>query len=64
MNTMTPMLAAAGSTPAFGAIDWLVIIGYFAVLLGITWWSISKNKDTADDYFLAGRHLGWLIIGA
>ncbi|MCL4178549.1 MAG: sodium:solute symporter [Verrucomicrobia bacterium] len=58
------MLAAAGSTPAFGAIDWLVIIGYFAVLLGITWWSISKNKDTADDYFLAGRHLGWLIIGA
>jgi solute:Na+ symporter, SSS family len=64
MNTMTPMLAAAGAGPAFGAIDWLMIAGYFAVLLGITWWSISKNKDTADDYFLAGRHLGWLIIGA
>jgi SSS family solute:Na+ symporter len=64
MNTLTPVLAAAGSAPAFGAIDWLVILAYFGVLLGITWWSISKNKDTADDYFLAGRHLGWLIIGA
>jgi SSS family solute:Na+ symporter len=55
---------AAAAGPTFGAVDWLVILGYFAVLLGITWWSISKNKDTADDYFLAGRHLGWLIIGA
>jgi solute:Na+ symporter, SSS family len=64
MNTLTPMLAAAGSMPVFNAIDWFAIIAYFALLLGITWWSISKNKDTADDYFLAGRHLGWLIIGA
>ena len=24
----------------------------------------SKNKDTAADYFLAGRNLGWWVIGA
>lgn len=61
---ISPLLLAAGTAPAFGAIDWLVIAGYFALLLGITWWCVRKNKDTADDYFLAGRHLGWLIVGA
>ena len=45
-------------------IDWIVIAGYFGVLLGITWWVILKNKDTADDYFLAGRNLGWFVVGA
>ena len=25
---------------------------------------ILKSKDTADDYFLAGRNLGWLVVGA
>src|SRR5512135_1921487 len=45
-------------------IDWLIILAYFALLLGMTWWVIRKNKDTTDDYFLAGRNLGWWIIGA
>jgi SSS family solute:Na+ symporter len=45
-------------------IDWIMILGYFAVLFGIAWWVILKSKDTADDYFLAGRNLGWFIVGA
>lgn len=45
-------------------IDWLVILAYFGLLLGLTWWVIKRNRDTADDYFLAGRDLGWLIVGA
>jgi SSS family solute:Na+ symporter len=45
-------------------LDWLVIALYFGLLLALTWWVIRKNKDTADDYFLAGRGLGWLIVGA
>jgi len=45
-------------------LDWIVIAGYFAILLGLAWWVIRKNKDTADDYFLAGRNLGWFIVGA
>ena len=44
--------------------DWLVIAAYFALLFGLTWWSIRKNRETADDYFLAGRNLGWVIVGA
>ncbi len=45
-------------------IDWLVIAGYFAIILGLAWWVIKKQKNTSDDYFLAGRHLGWFIVGA
>ncbi len=44
--------------------DWIVVALYFLALLGIAWWVIRKGKDTADDYFLAGRNLGWFIVGA
>lgn len=44
--------------------DWVIIALYFGLLLALTWWVILKNKDTADDYFLAGRNLGWFIVGA
>jgi SSS family solute:Na+ symporter len=45
-------------------LDWIVIAGYFGILFGLAWWVILKSKDTADDYFLAGRNLGWWVIGA
>jgi SSS family solute:Na+ symporter len=45
-------------------IDWWVIGGYFALLLGLAWWVIRQSIDTTDDYFLAGRHLGWFVVGA
>src|SRR5512137_123688 len=45
-------------------LDWLVILAYFAGLLGLAWWVYRRGKDTADDYFLANRNLGWFIVGA
>jgi SSS family solute:Na+ symporter len=45
-------------------LDWIVVAGYFFGLLALAWWVIRQGKDTADDYFLAGRHLGWFIVGA
>ena len=47
-----------------GPLDWLIVLAYFAVLLGVGWWAIRSGRDTADDYFLAGRNLGWCVIGA
>ena len=38
--------------------------GYFGILLAVATWVIRRRKDTAADYFLAGRNLGWWIIGA
>jgi SSS family solute:Na+ symporter len=45
-------------------IDWIVILLYFTLILGIAWWVIKKSSNTSDDYFLAGRNLGWFIVGA
>jgi len=46
------------------SLDWVMVVLYFTVLLGVAWWVVKKSKKTADDYFLAGRNLSWWIIGA
>ena len=45
-------------------VDWLVIAAYFSIILGLAWWVMLKKQETSTDYFLAGRHLGWFIVGA
>ncbi len=45
-------------------IDWIVILAYFALIAGICIWVAKKQKKTSDSYFLAGRELGWFVIGA
>ena len=45
-------------------LDWVMIGGYFTLLLGVAWWVVSRSKNTAADYFLAGRNLSWWIVGA
>jgi SSS family solute:Na+ symporter len=47
-----------------GTFDWLTVAAYFTIILGVAWWVVLKGKDTADDYFLAGRNLGWFVVGA
>ena len=56
--------AAAADESALGGLDWGVIAVYFLALLGLTWWSVLKNRDTTDDYFLAGRNLGWFVVAS
>ncbi len=46
------------------SMDWWIIALYFSGLLGLAWWVIKRGKKTADDYFLAGRNLGWFVVGA
>ena len=45
-------------------LDWLMIAAYFSILLVVAWWVVRKSKDSTTDYFLAGRNLGWWVIGA
>jgi solute:Na+ symporter, SSS family len=45
-------------------LDWIVIGAYFALIAGIVVWVSKKQKNTSDGYFLAGRELGWFVIGA
>jgi len=62
-----PLLAiTATSSPnsTLGGLDWLAILGYFGILACVGWWVVRKSKNTTSDYFLAGRNLGWWVIGA
>lgn len=47
----------------FSTLDWVVIVLYFGVIAGISIWSMTKKKDTASEYFLAGRNIGWFVVG-
>jgi SSS family solute:Na+ symporter len=57
--TSRPDLAYA---PIMLPIDWLVVTGYFCLVAWIAWRS-SRHQKTTADYFLAGRHVGWLVVG-
>ncbi len=46
------------------SLDWLLIVAYFALILGIAWWVMRQQSQTSSDYFLAGRNLGWFVVGA
>jgi SSS family solute:Na+ symporter len=48
----------------FETLDWIVIFLYFAVIAGISFWSMRQKKDSASEYFLAGRNIGWFVVGA
>ena len=49
---------------ALNAVDYSIILIYFGIVFGIAWYATKKEKETSDDYFLAGRNLGWFAIGA
>ncbi|MFD0861612.1 sodium:solute symporter [Sungkyunkwania multivorans] len=44
--------------------DWWVLGAYLLALIAVAVWVVlQKNKNT-EDYFLAGRNVGWFVIGA
>ena len=46
-----------------GTVDWIVVLLYFIIIAGISAWSMKKKKDSAQEYFLANRNIGWFVIG-
>ena len=48
----------------FSGLDWAVVGIYFLILMGIAWWVVRKKTESSTEYFLAGRHVGWFVIGA
>jgi len=45
-------------------LDWIVLAAYFLGLGGIAVWVIRQKNETTEDYFLAGKDVGWFVIGA
>ena len=52
------------SSSVLEKLDWVVLSVYFLALIAVAVWVVlQKNKNT-EDYFLAGRNVGWFVIGA
>lgn len=46
------------------ALDIFIIFLYFVVVFGVAYWASKTAGDSSDQFFLAGRNLGWFVIGA
>nr|XP_034302667.1 sodium/myo-inositol cotransporter 2 isoform X2 [Crassostrea gigas] len=44
--------------------DFIVIVAYFAFVLFIGLWTSRQNRGSAGGYFLAGRSMHWIPVGA
>jgi len=47
-------------------LDWILIGLYFVAIFAVAWWVAGRKKDTHESssgYFLAGRNVGWFVVG-
>ena len=47
-------------------LDWVVIAAYFAGIFAVAWWAAGRRRSTHESsagYFLAGRNVGWFVVG-
>ena len=53
-----------GTAVVFSGLDWAVVAAYFVLNTAIcVWCALQKEKNT-EDYFLASRSAGWILIGS
>ena len=45
-------------------LDWFVVGLYFVILIGVAIWVILQKQNNTEDFFLAGRNVGWFVIGS
>lgn len=55
---------SAEATHNMHNIDLIIIVSYLTGILALGILSTRKTKMTSDNYFLAGRSLNWVVIGA
>jgi SSS family solute:Na+ symporter len=48
----------------FETLDWIVIGFYFLLIAGLAIWVMTRKQESTEDYFLAGRNIGWFVVGA
>lgn len=54
-----------GGTATLVAVDIVVLVVYFLLILAVGFWSMFRTKrSTVDGYFLAGKSMTWWPVGA
>jgi uncharacterized sodium:solute symporter family permease YidK len=48
----------------FKSLDYISLSLYFIIVIGFGIWSSSKNRGSLQGYFLAGRSMHWIPVGA
>ena len=51
-------------TSVLQQLDWVVLGIYFLALIGVAFWVFIQKNNNTEDYFLAGRNVGWFVIGS
>ena len=46
------------------AIDWTIVVAYFALSMGIGLYFTKKGGENIEEYFLSGRNVPWWLAGA
>ena len=46
------------------AIDWAIVVAYFALSTGIGLFFTKKGGESIEEYFLSGRKVSWWLAGA
>lgn len=49
---------------SLNALDWSVIALYFALIFGVAIAAGRQGRGSQRDFFLAGRNVGWFVVGA
>ena len=52
--------------PLLSGLDWGIIAAYFVVIFGVAFGAAGRDRtrESSTDYFLAGRNVGWFVVGA
>ena len=53
----------AATNLALNALDYWVFVGFLVGLAVVGYVSGRGERETSEDYFLAGRHLPWYVVG-
>src|SRR5579884_1460713 len=46
------------------AVDWLIVVAYFALSAGIGLMYTKRGGESLEEYFISGRQVAWWLAGA
>ncbi|XP_077388957.1 sodium/myo-inositol cotransporter 2 [Festucalex cinctus] len=64
-SAMSTTASPGGGNATFVAVDIVVLVLYFVLVLAVGFWAMCRTKrSTVDGYFLAGKSMTWWPVGA
>lgn len=48
---------------AFTGLDWIIMVVFFAIVLGIGWITMRTAGKNTTEFFLGGRNMPWWLLG-